>query len=103
MFAATRCLPKFQGLSTDADPWCLNEKTSHVLPFVANPVVVSSAGVFGFLVCHTFCVPGGVFVLNHCALLCCVVCLLGIAIPGSPLLPMHPRFGRCGIFPCGKK
>ena len=26
----------------DADPWCLNEKTSHLLPFVVNPVVVSS-------------------------------------------------------------
>ena len=25
--------------------------------------------------------------------------LLGIAIPGSLLLPMHCRFGRCGIFP----
>ena len=22
----------------DADPWCLNEKTSHLLPFVVNPV-----------------------------------------------------------------
>ena len=36
---------------------------------------------------------------NHCWLLCCIVCLLGIAIPGSPLFAMHSRFGRCGIFP----
>ena len=27
-----------------------------------------------------------------------VVCQ-NFAIPGSPLLPMHSRFGRCGIFP----
>ena len=33
------------------------------------------------------------------AKLCCIVCLLGIAIPGSPLFAMHSRFGRCGIFP----
>ena len=32
-------------------------------------------------------------------LFCCIVCLLGIAIPGSPLFAMHSRFGRCGIFP----
>ena len=57
MFAATCCLPKFQGLSIDADPWCLNEKTSHVLPFVVNPAVVSSAGLFGFLVRHFFAFP----------------------------------------------
>ena len=83
----------------DADPWVLNEKTSHVLPFVVNPVIVSSAGFFGFLVRHMFAFPGMCLFLNHCWLLCCIVCLLGIAIPGSPLLPMHPRFGRCRIFP----
>ena len=42
----------------DADPWCLNEKTSHLLPFVVNPVVVSSAG----------------FLLDSS----CAMCLLGI-------------------------
>ena len=30
----------------DADPWCLNEKTSRLLPFVVNPVVVSSSPLF---------------------------------------------------------
>ena len=51
----------------DADPWCLNEKTSHPLPFVVNPVVVGSAG---------FLLDSSCAICLRCVALRCVcVCL----------------------------